>query len=599
MSESFHFLNPLWLVALVPLGVLLFVLFQRRRRDNQWESLIAPELLPVLMEGKAQGKGNLPYGLVAIGMVLAVIALANPVWEKLPQPVFETSNARVIVLDLSLSMYSPDIAPHRLTRSKFKIRDLLHQPFEGQTGLVVFAGDAFVVSPLTRDVDTIESLLDALDPSIMPVQGSRLDLGLDKALDALQKAGLSKGRIIAITDGFDSSRTEEVAALAYESGFPVSILAVGTPEGAPLPNGRGGVIKDREGQVVLPKLDEDGLHALADNSGGVFALLTADGRDLDFLDQGGLLRAEETERAEDLFADRWKESGPWIVLLLLPLAAMAFRKGWLLSLLIVLTASNPPTAAAFELESLWSNNEQRSQSALGEGDYDKTLDLSKDSLRRGSALYRKGDFEGASAEFSQQDTASAHFNRGNSLFNQSQFDDAIAAYDRALELQPDMQDALENRAMAQQMKQQPPQQNEDSSSDSNKENQKQEDPQESDSDQEQSQSHDGDNSDSDENQDAGESESQQEEQENSSDRSDKESQSQDSTQDDQQQPEEQKSQSGEPESEQQDANSEEQLAAEQWLRRIPDDPGELLRRKFLLQYQQREQRAGTGSPQPW
>ena len=181
MPEAFHFLQPLWLLAVLPMLALLWGLARPGRADNPWRRIVDAQLLPLLMAGRTGSAGRGALWLLAAGWLIAVLALANPAWERQPRPVFQTTAARVIVLDLSRSMTAPDLQPSRLARARYKVEDMLNRMGEGQTGLVVFAGDAFTVSPLTRDVNTIRALLKALDTGIMPAQGSRADLGLLKA----------------------------------------------------------------------------------------------------------------------------------------------------------------------------------------------------------------------------------------------------------------------------------------------------------------------------------------------------------------------------------------------------------------------------------
>ena len=189
MPDSFHFLQPHWFFLLIPLAViLLFFMMSETGARDPWTKVIDKDLMPWLRV-KSSGRGSrLPIWLLTAGWIITVIALANPVWEKLPQPVFQTDHARVIVLDLSLSMNSTDLKPSRIERARFKVSDILARQQEGVVGLVVFAGDAFVVSPLTRDGETISSMLQALKPDIMPIQGSRADLGLLKAGELLKQA---------------------------------------------------------------------------------------------------------------------------------------------------------------------------------------------------------------------------------------------------------------------------------------------------------------------------------------------------------------------------------------------------------------------------
>lgn len=592
MLDQFHFLQPFWFLALVPLALLLWALLRRSQDDDDaWNELIDPGLLPLLLERQETSHSRWPLWLIGLGGLIAIVALANPVWQQKPTSVFETNAARVLVFDLSMSMYSPDIKPSRLVRARFKLRDLLHQPYEGQTGLVAFAGDAFVVTPLTRDVDTIESMLEALDPSIMPAQGSRMDLGLEKAVQLLRQAGMPTGHIIALADGSDSTATEKLAREARNDGYTVSVLAVGTPEGAPLPNGRGGVIRKRSGEVVLPKLDEAQLREISTAGGGQFARLTPDNSDINRLARVEVRAAEQSE-VEDMLSDRWHETGPWLALLLLPFALLAFRKGWLLSLMLPLVILTPTESqAAGGVGDWFLNSEQRAHQALLDEKFESALSLSENAARRGAALYRLGDFEASAEVYSQLDTATGHYNRGNALVQQGKYDEAISAYDAALTQQPDMQDAIHNRALAEQLKQQPPQnqQQQQQNQDSGQGEQEQEPPpenQDQSSDQEQSEP---------------QSDSQQDEGGEQQDEAEQQPQDQDTAEGEQENAEESESEQG-PQSVQAEEDrpaTEEDVAAEQWLRRVEDDPGELLRRKFLYQYQQRSKQAGSGSQQPW
>ncbi len=148
MPEQFHFIQPLWLLALLPLAVLLWQLSRHSDTSNPWRKIVDSRLLPLLMSNQQQGKNNLPLWLLAIGWLVAVLALADPSWEQLPQPLMQTSTSRVIVLDLSRSMLAADLQPSRLLRARFKVEDILAHDDEGQTGLVVFAGDRIQRHPL-------------------------------------------------------------------------------------------------------------------------------------------------------------------------------------------------------------------------------------------------------------------------------------------------------------------------------------------------------------------------------------------------------------------------------------------------------------------
>jgi Ca-activated chloride channel family protein len=216
-------------------------------------------------QGRAGGRRSGPW-LAALALLLVILALAGPSWEKLPDASWSARDARVIVLDLSNSMLAEDLRPNRLTRARYRLADLLASTEEGQVGMVSYAGDAYVVAPLTNDMNTIANLLPALQPDIIPVGGSRADRALDLAAALLERSGLSRGEVLLVTD----SATSRDAARARElrdAGIFTSVLAAGTPDGAPIPSG-GGFVSDRSGNVVIARMDRAALRAVAEAGGG-------------------------------------------------------------------------------------------------------------------------------------------------------------------------------------------------------------------------------------------------------------------------------------------------------------------------------------------
>src|SRR5690606_4082420 len=143
-----------------------------RSSGANWRREIAPDLLDHLLDHRGERRMRWPWWLAFAGWVLGCLALAGPTWEKLPQPVLQKRDALVVVLDLSLSMTVADVQPSRLQRARYKILDLLQRRTEGLTGLVAYAGDAHVVTPLTDDTATIANLVPALAPDMMPIYGS-------------------------------------------------------------------------------------------------------------------------------------------------------------------------------------------------------------------------------------------------------------------------------------------------------------------------------------------------------------------------------------------------------------------------------------------
>ena len=449
-----HFVRPLWLAALPVVLWLTWRLYRLGGTASAWRAACDPALLAHLLSGAAARPARGPYVALAGSFAVAVVALAGPAWQHNAQAVERTLDARVIVLDLSRSMDAPDLKPSRLARARFKVADVLNRSREGQTGLVAVAGDAFVVSPLTSDANTVKAMLPALGTAIMPIQGSRVDRGLKLAATLLRRAGTPDGEVLLVSDGVADEDAALAAAQALrDQGARLSVLAVGTREGAPIARATGGFVKDRAGNIVIPRLDPERLRRLAEAGGGGFALITADDSDLDRVLPRHKIPTHTRRVARR--ARLWREQGPWLVALLLPLAALAFRRGWLL--VLVLAAGLPARpAAAFGWNDLWSRPDQRAARALAAGDAEGAAQASSDADWRGSALYRARRYADAARAFAQAapDDALADYNRGNALARAGKLKQAVTAYDEALARDPGFADATHNRDLVRRLVQQ-------------------------------------------------------------------------------------------------------------------------------------------------
>jgi len=351
------------------------------------------------------------------------------------------------VLDLSSSMDATDLKPSRLTLARFKVLDILNRTKDGQVGLIVFAGDAFVVSPLTDDVQTIAALVPVLTSDIMPAQGSRIARGLLAANALLDHGGISGGDVVVVTDGAsDAEESMDAVREIRSKGRRVSFLGVGTPQGAPIPLAHGGIMKDADGAIVIPKLDPVALQQLAKAGGGQFSRITTDSSDVTsiILPQSDhwFMPVDSTA----LSADQWREDGIWLVLLLLPVACLAFRRGWILVLVLMLGIP-PQRVEAFDWEDVWLRDDQQGDIAMRAGDAAGAAELFKDNQWRATAHYRSGQFQRALEAFSTSDSADAQYNRGNTFIQLGDLRNAIAAYDLALERDPYHIDALHNKTI--------------------------------------------------------------------------------------------------------------------------------------------------------
>ncbi len=326
-NAGLTWLRPLWLWALLPWLVGAWFLWWRRRSSSDWERIVDPALQAYVMEPGAASTRRGP-ALLWAAWLACILVLAGPVWEQQAVPVFETRSAEVIVFDLSLSMLVEDVVPNRLTRARFKLRDLLSRTGDTQVALIAFSERPYVISPLTDDAATVRAFVPSLAPGIMPVSGSRLDLAIDKGSELLAQAGIAGGQLVVISDADATDADVAAATRAAGAGHRVSVLAVGTEKGAPLQNEEGRFYVDADGEQIVPGLQLSALRKVSEAGGGYFSQLAADDRDLEGLSrvQEALVPAEQgsgSERRERY----WVERGPWVVPILAVLALLLFRRG--------------------------------------------------------------------------------------------------------------------------------------------------------------------------------------------------------------------------------------------------------------------------------
>lgn len=592
MIEQFHFLRPAWLLALVPLIWLLWHSLQHRHNGRHWSQVVDAELMPHLLSSKTRASDLRLWLVYALAGILVILALAGPAWERLPQPIFRQQSALVILLDLSRSMDANDIKPSRLSRARHKIADILALRKEGQTALIAYAADAFVVTPLTEDTATINAMLSSLNTEIMPAQGSFADKALLQAYALLDNAVVPNGDILLISDGFNALEFAALQLLIERNdSHRISVLGVGTQAGAPIPLASGGFLQDQQGSIVVPRLNESEMRDIAQIGGGSFQLLSANDADINALINSMRSNPFQADAVKsDLQADIWREQGPWLILLVLPLMALVFRRGVLLILpLICLPIS--PEALALEWNQLWQNSDQRGLSEYQKGQHESAAEKFNNPEWKASSHYRAGDYERALENWSSVDNADAFYNQGNALANLQRLEEALAAYDQALKRDPTHEDAAFNKKRVEQILQKQQQQNQqESEQKQSQKNQNQQDESQQSPSRGQDQQSDSSNQSSQQSEDSQQSLEQQSESE----------QSESMTPDDS----EQNRQSEEGEQDIAQAKSEQDMqqqmseqSTQQWLRKIPDDPGGLLRRKFVYQYRQRGD--NSKAQEPW
>lgn len=593
--EQLHFLRPWWFMGLLPCALIVALYQWRKRSAGNWENIINPQLLPFLMQGDSGKKGRASshvLGWVAAAWILCCTALAGPTWQQLPQPVHKQDSALIIIFDLSPSMLAQDIAPSRLVRARFKLIDILKQQDEGFNGLVVYGGEAHTVSPLTEDSNTIISLVPVLHPSLLAEYGSNTEDAIEVAINLATNGGYTQADLLLITDGVARSAFGTIQAMLAQAGnFRLSILGVGTAQGAPIPYGNGSFVKDSSGAILIPKLDSSSLQILAGYSGGSYQQLSADDSDIEQLLAGTEQLFPDATRELDRSFDLWDDQGFWLIILLVPVLLLSFRKNIVAIALIAPVLMEPQSADASVWKDLWQTPDQQAAEALAAGDAATAQTLFEDSQWRASAAYRAGDYSAAIDDFIRSDSADAHYNRGNALARSGDLDAAIEAYNEALARQPEMEDAIANRSLLEQLKQQQ-EQEQDQQQDSSDQNQ---DDQQQNQEQNQQQSSSEDASEQEQNQD----QSQQDQEQKQEQSQEQDTDNQDRSEQEKQQSEQKSEQEQQAQAQEIELNEEEkqnQQEIEQMLRRVPDDPGGLLRQKF--RYQSRQRALEQRQPKP-
>lgn len=621
---QFHFLRPLWLLAL-PAGLLfLFLLRRQLSHASNWQSVIDPQLLGFLIDQPGQARQRRWAGLsLVLAWFIACLAMAGPAWERSQQEVVKSQSALILVLDMSLSMYAQDQQPSRLVHARRKISDLMAARKDGLTALVVYSGDAHIVAPLTDDRETINTLLPALEPQIMPKFGSNLPAALREAEKVLQHGGLQQAELVLLTDEISPTHLAAIDQLDKQK-FHVAFLAFGTADGAPVPLQQG-FLKDQSGTTVIARLNWDDISSYARQNNLLAVQSGLDDNDINLLLEN--VRHTDDHKASQGEFDQWQDYGHWLALLLLPLLLLNFRRSWILLALFIIW---PDNSYAMGWKDLWQTPDQQAANAFAANDYKTAAGQFTDPQWKASADYKSGNYKAALDGFSKDASADGLYNQGNALAKSGHLEEAIKAYAQALQKAPGMTDAASNKALVekllQEQKQQQEEQKQQQQEQENRQDQQQ-DNQQQDS-QQGSEQQDGSQQGQQGESGAGQAQDGQQQQETGQPQDSKaqgeqaEAARQDTQSHNDQEPSgqepgpQQNNEANAQKTEDKPANAaaqdapdkkgdeqaqvqsaaemtpeekEQQQALQQWLRKIPDDPGQLLRNKFRYQYEKNRQ----------
>ena len=270
----FRFANieMLWMLAVVPVFIGLYIWYTRRKR-RQLAEFGDPALVIELMPNASRVRPNVKFSILMVALVLLILAAARPQYGQREQTVKRQGIEAIIALDISNSMLAEDVAPCRLDRAKQMLSKMIDQMVDDKVGLVVFAGEAYTQLPITCDYVSAKMFLNSITPDLIKTQGTAIGAALNTAIQSFGSEETDASRaIILITDGENhEDDAAAVAARAKEMGIKVMVVGIGKPEGSPIPiPGTNNFRKDRQGNVVVSRLNEDMCREIAKAGNGIY-----------------------------------------------------------------------------------------------------------------------------------------------------------------------------------------------------------------------------------------------------------------------------------------------------------------------------------------
>lgn len=559
LFDWLYFSNPSFLL-LIPLTLFIYIVkFHNHAEQKQLTQFIDAKLLAHLHIGQ-KGK-SLPSWIGLLCTCLLIIGIAGVSWEKSSTKTFISPKQTILMLDQSLSLYATDIKPNRLTRLKQKVRDLLAKIKEGDIAITAFAGDAYVISPFSQDKSTLTHFLLALDPMIMPLYGSDLVAAFETSL-GLIKNQEQKTHLVLFTDEVKTAEIEKIKALTTPYNLEISIIGIGTQEGATVSLPTGQLLQTQQG-VIQVKLPERQLKKLASELNANYFDSNINDKDISAI-ASSMADSQASYNQAKNSALQWEDKGHWLAFPFLLWLLYQFRSGVLFGMLFFITFTQAPPLTASPLD-WFTTPDQQAQKLANQGDWQTAKSLFQDPSWQAASEYALGEYEKAASLLenitSSSSSAEFFYNKGNSLALSGKLEESIKVYERALAEKKDFPEAQENLQYIKTLLEEQEKKDQEQQANNNSENNTGE--KSSSGNKEQ---------DSTETNNAASSNEQEESQSAGLE----------------QQPEQGKQ--NQPDINTDDELSQEdKIALDQWMRQIQDDPGGLLKRK--LWYLHREKRA--------
>src|SRR6478672_4706554 len=289
----------LWGLLLIPLLIALFVRSEHRGL-KRLQQFVSARLLPQLAGTVNRRRRIIRFGLLLLGLALAIVSLAQPRWGYTFEDVKRKGLDLLVAVDTSRSMLSNDVQPNRLDRVKLAIQDLIDELQGDRVGLIAFAGRAFLQAPLTIDYDAVIEAVGDLDTKTIPEGGTNISSAITLATQSFGKSAMGNRALIIFTDGEElSGDAVKTAKAAADAGVRIFTIGVGTPQGSLIPvtgdNGETSFVKDSSGQVVKSKLDDKRLREVAEATGGFYLHLENGPRTMQQVQSEGLAKMQAAE----------------------------------------------------------------------------------------------------------------------------------------------------------------------------------------------------------------------------------------------------------------------------------------------------------------
>jgi Ca-activated chloride channel family protein len=320
----FHFLRPLWLLAVPAVCLLWWLIRRRQAQKSMVGEFVAPHLREALVVNQEVKRGLRPVDWACIAGLAAALAAAGPSWSKQPSPWFSETAPLVVAIKVSDSMRANDVQPTRLDRARFKLLDLVEARTGSRTAIIAYADSAHIVVPPSSDIDVIKPLLESLDPAIMPKQGSNASSVLPLATELLSENAVV-GTILFVNDGFDPADLTGLAEFSKQEGAPaMAALVVGTEEGGVALYPDGTAVSAPGGGRLDTRLDTTTLQRVEREAGIPVVRMSTDDADVRHV-----MRAIDSnlQQADDPNA-QWNDGGWWLLWPAALLTLLWFRRGW-------------------------------------------------------------------------------------------------------------------------------------------------------------------------------------------------------------------------------------------------------------------------------